>query len=195
MTPDGDDEPDQDPGARERLEAVRRGDATAIDGWYRSEHPQVYRLCLGFLADAHDADDLAQDAMLRLLDRLDAWNPHRPWRQWRNTVVLNLCRDRLRRAGARRRAEAEAALIAIPGALPAPHEQLEASELRAALADTLRHLSPREREAFEDTADVAATLGVTPATVRSLLTLARRRLRTLLGPQLSAHGLAPESSP
>jgi RNA polymerase sigma-70 factor, ECF subfamily len=76
--------------------AVRRGDARAFEAWFRTEHPVVWRLCLGFLADSTRADDCAQDAMLHLHDRLSDWDPARPWEAWRNTVVLNLCRDAAR---------------------------------------------------------------------------------------------------
>lgn len=171
---------------------VLRGEAAALDAWYRREHPQVFRLCFGFLADATEADDLAQDAMLHLHDRLERWNPQRPYGAWRNTVVVNLCRDRLRRLDARRRAEGKAAENVLPRELPRPEQEAERSEVQAILAESLTALSPREREAFVlrdleglSTKETAAALEVTDATVRSLLTLARRRLRGLLGPRLA----------
>ena len=45
------------------LEAVRRGDPRALERWYRTEHPRVWRTCLGLVADPAEADDLAQDAI------------------------------------------------------------------------------------------------------------------------------------
>jgi RNA polymerase sigma-70 factor (ECF subfamily) len=175
------------------LEATRRGDPEAIDTWYRAEHPQVYRLCFGFLAHAADAEDLAQDAMLKLLDRLDAYDPARSYKAWRNTVVLNLCRDHLRRVGSRRAAEGRGGERSLPRPLPAPEDHANAEELQAILASSLSALSPREREVFvlrdlsgHSTDEVADTMGVTAGTVRSLLSLARRRLRGVLGPRLGA---------
>ena len=82
-----------------------RGKPEAQDRWFRADFPCVFRLCLGFLADAVAAEDLAQDAMLHLLDRLDRWNPTRPYEAWRNTVVLNLCRDSYRKSAVRQKAE------------------------------------------------------------------------------------------
>jgi RNA polymerase sigma factor (sigma-70 family) len=168
--------------------ALLAGDAGAIDAWYRAEHPQVWRLCLGLLADATEADDLAQDAMLKLLDTLDRWDPARSWAAWRNTVVLNLGRDRLRRGATRARHEGAAetaALFSRP--LPSPDDAARASEVREALTRALSGLTPREREAFVlvdlsgvPAAQAAEAMDVAEATVRSLLTLARRRLRTLL---------------
>ena len=181
-----------------RLEEVRRGEPQAVDAWFRSEHPEVYRLCFGFLADNAEAEDVAQDAMLHLLDRLEGWDSNRPYRSWRDTVVLNLCRDRARRNEARGRAHVAAAALTAEskrtGALPSagdPHGELERREVREVLMESLAALSPREREVFvlrdleeRSTSDAATCLGVTDSTVRSLLTLARRRLRGILDERL-----------
>ncbi|MFQ5749539.1 MAG: RNA polymerase sigma factor [Planctomycetota bacterium] len=176
--------------------AVRAGNAEALNAWFRLEHPRVFRLCFGFLADHAEAEDLAQDAMLHLHDRLAAWDPGRSYRTWGTAVVLNLCRDRLRRLQARRRAEDAARERPIPLRLPRPAETAQRNEVRAVLAGVLGRLTPREREVFvlhdlEETPakEVSAALGITPATVRSILSLARRRLRALLGDRLA--GVVP----
>ena len=62
----------------ELLRAVLDGAPAAIDAWFHAEHPVVYRLCFGFLCHAADAEDVAQDAMLQLLDRLSTWDTARP---------------------------------------------------------------------------------------------------------------------
>lgn len=173
------------------VRAVLDGDAEAVDRLYRSEHPTVHRLCFGFLADEAEADDAAQDALLHLLDRLRSWDPTRSWPAWRNAVVLNHCRDRLRRRQTRRQHEDGAAELSLPGVLPRPDEAAQAAEVQAILRAALANLSPREREAFvlrdlegRPTDETAGSMGVSPSSVRSLLTLARRRLRGLLGSRL-----------
>ena len=170
---------------------VLGGDPEALDRWFRAEHPRVWRLCFGFGADADEADDLAQDAMLRLHDRLSRRDPARPYRQWCNSVVLNLCRDAMRRRAARQRAETRAAEAQTPMPLFDPSEQLAQRDLREALGAALAGLTDREREAFVlrelegcSTEAAGQILGVAPSTVRSLLTLARRRLRDFLGRRL-----------
>ncbi len=174
------------------LSEAARGRPEAQDRWFRAEFPCVFRLCLGFLADAAAAEDLAQDAMLHLLDRLDRWNPQRPYQAWRTTVVLNLCRDHLRKRGVRQRAEDQLRLLPESNALPDPHEAASGRELREVITRALAQLPPRERVAFvlrdlehQETAAVAIAMEIEPATVRSLLTLARRRLRGILGPALA----------
>jgi RNA polymerase sigma-70 factor (ECF subfamily) len=179
----------------ELLRAVRSGAPEAVDVWFRTEHPEVYRLCFGFLAHAADAEDAAQEAMLQILDRLERWDATRPYRAWRTTLVLNHCRDRIRRKETRRAAEADAASARPGNVLPDPADALRRDEVAAALALGLRALSPREREAFVlrdleglETAEVARTLGISESSVRSLVTLARRRLRELLGAHLAPEG-------
>jgi len=178
---------------RTLVQAVLSGSADALERWYRSEHPEVYRLCVGFLADVAEAEDAAQDAMLHLHDRLSQWDTSGHWRAWRDAVVLNHCRDRLRRKAARERAHLRAVREGpvSAGVLPDPSEELERAEARAALEAALAELPPREREAFVlrdleqlTTAETARLLEIEPGSVRSLLTLARRRLRGLLGERL-----------
>lgn len=170
------------------IERVLQGDPKSLDSWYRAEFPSVWRLAIGVLLRAEEAEDLAQEAMLKLHDRLSAWDPKRAYAPWRNTLVLNLCRDRLRRMDARRRAESEAASEESSNQATSPSARMEQGELRRLLHSALAQLSPREREAFvlrelenHPSEEVAAAMGIEVASLRSLLTLARRRLREYLG--------------
>jgi RNA polymerase sigma factor (sigma-70 family) len=90
---------------------------------------------------------------------------------------------------------ARPAPLCLPSALPSPEEAAQAAEVRTLLLGALAALSPREREAFvlhdlegADAAETALALGIGESSVRSLLSLARRRLRTLLGPHLAPSG-------
>ena len=57
------------PAGPDWLRGVLAGDASAIDVCCREQHAAVYRLCLGFLASASDAEDtaLAWDRTLAFL--------------------------------------------------------------------------------------------------------------------------------
>ncbi|MCP3916329.1 MAG: sigma-70 family RNA polymerase sigma factor [bacterium] len=190
-----------EPQASETLaRAVLRGEPDALEPWLEAEHARVWKLCFGLLASTAEADDLAQDAMLHLTDHLAEWDTKRPYATWRNAVVANLCRDRIRRTAARRRAEARASERGTDFAarLPDPASAAHGAEVREALAHALTSLPPREREVFvlrdlEGTATkaVADALEITESSVRSLLTLARRRLRRLIGERVP--GLVPDS--
>jgi RNA polymerase sigma-70 factor (ECF subfamily) len=177
------------------LREVRAGAPEAVDAWFRAEHPEVFRLCFGFLAHRDEAEDVAQEAMLHLLDRIGTWDAARPYRAWRTTLVLNRCRDRARRLEARRSAERSALAEREERVHPHPQASLESREVEELLRQGLGVLPPREREAFVlrdleglETAEVARVLEITESSVRSLLALARRRLREALGPILDAGG-------
>lgn len=185
-----------DRGDLERLALdARRGDARAHEAWYAAEFPRVWRLALGILADPGEAEEVAQEAMLHLSDKLELWDPGRPYAAWSSKVVVNRCRDHLRRRGARRDAEERAPEL--PERLPHPEDAAAAGEVREILTNCLADLAPREREVFcmrdlegHSTRETARVLDVTESTVRSLLTLARKRLRRLLATR--APGLAAE---
>lgn len=175
----------------EVLARAAAGDADAIDVLCRLEHATVYRLCFGFLLDRQLAEDAAQEALLLIVERLASYDPSRPFATWRNTVVANLCRDRLRRMSTRLRAEQAAALDADAIESRDPAEAAATTELQRILRSSLEALSPREREVFvlhdlelQDSAQVADALSIAEGTVRSLLCLARRRLKAHLGGRL-----------
>lgn len=171
--------------------ALRAGDEAVLGRWYTLEFPAVRRLCLGFLADSAEADDAAQEALLRLRRGLPGFDPSRAYGAWRNSLVANLCRDRLRQAERRRRREqGHAREEADPGPGLAP---LENAEFEADLCRALAALSPREREVFVmidleelEAAQAAEQLGIEASSLRAYLSLARAKLRE----RLRAH--APE---
>lgn len=175
--------------------ALGAGDEAQLGRWYALEFPVVRRLCLGFLADGAEADDAAQEALLRLRRGLASFDPARAYPAWRNSVVANLCRDRLRQAERRRRREQGHAR---PEAQPAAGAQrLEQQEFEADLCRALALLSPREREVFVlidleelEAAAAAEQLGIETSSLRAYLSLARAKLRE----RLRAHapgGLTP----
>ena len=182
---------DQDQTRPEDLAGVIAGEPEAIDRWYRRDHPAVWRLAFGLLGERAEADDLAQDAMLQLHDKLRAAEPLRSYRAFRDTLVLNLCRDRMRRRSTRQRAESGAGALRALESAPASSAELEQHDTQRVLRRALDQLPERERAAFvlrelegHATAHVAAVLEIGESSVRSLLTLARRRLRDLLGERL-----------
>ncbi len=182
--------------------AAAAGDADAVAQLYAREHPIVWRLCLGFLAQRHEADDAAQDAMLQLIDRLPSFDTRRAFAPWRNAVALNLCRDRLRRRDARARAEQHAAESLAPLPPPSPRSVAERGEVQELVTASLARLAPREREVFvlhdlqgEATATVAASLSIAESTVRVLLMTARRRLREWLAPRLALRAESTRGAP
>jgi len=56
----------------------------------------VFGLCLGFLRNRADAEDIAHDAFVRAYMNLRRYNLERKFSTWVFTIAANLCRNRIR---------------------------------------------------------------------------------------------------
>ncbi len=151
---------------------------------FAEARPRLLRLAYSQLGDLGEAEDVVQEAWLRLertgaesIDDLDAWL---------TTVVGRLALDTLRSARVRREAYVgpwlPEPLVSSGAADPAERVTLDESVSYALLA-LLEQLSPAERTAFvlHDIFDVpfgevAAVVGRTPEAVRQLASRARRHV-------------------
>lgn len=147
---------------------------------FEAERPRLLRVAYGILGSIGEAEDVVQEAWLRL-ERTDA-SQIDDLAAWLTTVVGRLALDAL--GSARRRRETYVGewlpepLVAEPGA----GDELD-EKVTTALMVVLERLSPAERAAFllHDVFDlpfeeVAATVGRTPAAVRQLASRARRQV-------------------
>ena len=154
--------------------------------------PRVFALARRMLADAAEAEDVTQEAMLRL------WRMAPDWRDegaalgtWLYRVASNLCIDRLRR---RRERPGDAVPETVDGA-PGAEGRLQAADRAAALDAALAALPERQRLAvvlrhFEErpNPEIAAILGTSVEAVESLLARARRELAARLVPRRAELG-------
>lgn len=62
----------------------------------RYERP-VFGLCLRMLRHRQDAEDVAQDALVRAVRNLHTWDPSRPLMPWLMTITANRCRTAIER--------------------------------------------------------------------------------------------------
>lgn len=155
---------------------------------------------------AQDAEDVAQEAFLRLYRSLDQLDPERPVEPWLVRITVNAARNHLARSPARREDGLDRAA---PQQAPDddPSRDLEAADLRRALEEAVGELTEREREVFllrdlEGLAVplIAEALGIAEVTVRRMSGKARlrvvawvRRHRPELARHLGAGG--PEKNP
>ena len=143
----------------------------------------MYRTLLALTGDPDLADDLAQEAVARGIERAAQYRGPAPVGAWVHRIALNAWRDHLRRQRIRRRIGLDRPEAA---ALPAAPEREPADlvDLRRALA----RLPPRQRAALVlryyheyDYAAIGEALGITAGSVGSLLSRALERLRAELG--------------
>lgn len=146
--------------------------------------PRVFRHARRLLGDAAAAEDVAQEAMMRL------WKVAPDWREgeakidtWLYSVTANLCTDQLRR---RRTVGLDAAAEA-PDPGPDVASRLQTAARRDALQAALDSLPERQREAvilrhMEGLANpqIAEIMGLGTRAVESLVARGKRGLAVLL---------------
>jgi RNA polymerase sigma-70 factor, ECF subfamily len=145
--------------------------------------PLAYRVARAVLRNDADAEDVAQEALLRAYRRFDRLRDTQRFRGWLVRIVFRLALDRARSAKRRELRETE---WAQPARRPAPltaEELAASSEFQAhfdraldALPEKLRLvllLAAMEGHSLEE---VAATLGLPVGTVKSRLFAGRKKL-------------------
>jgi RNA polymerase sigma-70 factor (ECF subfamily) len=145
--------------------------------------PLAYRVARGVLRNDADAEDVAQEALLRAYRRFDRLRDPLRFRGWLVRIVFRLALDRARSAKRRELRETEWAQPARRAAPPNAEELAASSEFQAhferaleALPEKLRLvllLAAMEGHTLEE---VAAMLGLPVGTVKSRLFVGRRKL-------------------
>lgn len=166
------------------LQLYAHGDAEAGAAMTARFLPLAYRLALRMLGQAADAEDVAQEAMVRLFRQAPAWQEGRAQvGTWLYRVTANLCVDHVRR---RRLAPLDAAAHIAAPLVPAEEALTDQARL-AALQTALDALPERQRLALVlrhleglTNPEVAAIMDVGVEAVESLTARAKRRLTEIL---------------
>src|SRR5882757_9971801 len=145
--------------------------------------PLAYRVARGVLRNTADAEDVAQEALLRAYSKFDRLRDRNRFRAWLVRIAFRLALDRLR-SGKRR--ELRDTLWSQPERQPpgATAEDLAASsEFQAHLDNALAELPEKLRlvlllAAMEGHTidEIASMLGISTGTVKSRIFYARRQL-------------------
>ncbi|MHC5008664.1 MAG: RNA polymerase sigma factor [Planctomycetota bacterium] len=186
------------------VQAHRRGDADAMSELLRSYERRIYSVCYRMVRDEHDARDLAQDAMVKLLQGLDSYDGRAKLSTWVIRISLNCClshlrKQRLRRHGSIDRDWPQGAggpvLAAGAGRELLPTGGVERTEMQNILSRALGSLDPQMRAVLvlRDMQDleysqIAGVLDIPVGTVKSRLFRARMALRTAVEAQESKGG-------
>jgi RNA polymerase sigma-70 factor, ECF subfamily len=146
----------------------------------------LYRVALSVLRNAAEAEDVVQDAFLRVLQHQGELDRIIDVRPWLVRIAWNLALDRRRRVRPEQMDEIFAAGL-VSTDLPADQAMAEVGRMRQVLG-AIERLPKKEREALLlsvmdelTTAEMSAVLGRSESSVRSLLFRARTHLRERLG--------------
>ncbi|HKV18321.1 MAG TPA: RNA polymerase sigma factor SigI [Mycobacterium sp.] len=179
-------------------------ESPVVEAAWRSHRPYLVNLAYQMLGDVGEAEDVAQEAFLRLsraeLEEID------DVRGWLTVVAGRLCLDQLRSARARHEHAGHPTMFDDrPSREPEPADRVTLDdEVRGALLELLRRLSPGERVAFvlHDVFqvpfdEIAETVGRPAGTCRQLARRARAKFAAsaprLVGVVETEHQLVTET--
>ncbi|HEY1677583.1 MAG TPA: sigma-70 family RNA polymerase sigma factor [Candidatus Sulfotelmatobacter sp.] len=180
---------------QELIAQVQRGRTELFYELVRPYERRVYAAALAILRNDADAEDVAQEAMLKALANIRQFRAEARFSTWLIQITVNeaLMRRRRERKGMvesideGRDEEGEYAPRDFADWREIPSEELERKEVRLKLAEALASLDRKYREVFMlrdvehlNIQETAETLGISVASVKTRLLRARLMLRDLL---------------
>jgi RNA polymerase sigma-70 factor (ECF subfamily) len=175
---------------RDLVLLAQRGDSRAYEELVRPHQEVAFRVAYVITRNAADAEDAAQDGLVKAWRALGRFRAGEPLRPWLLKIVANEARNRRRSSGRREHLALRAAHDFSGGAAPSPEETTLSHEERARLLAALDELPGQAREVLacryllglsED--ETAAALDVRLGTVKSRSNRALDRLREAYGPR------------
>ena len=183
-----------DAGSAAEIEAAtaafdRSGDKADLPSWNRivADHgDRVYRLAFRLTGNAQDAEDLTQDAFIRVFKSLDRYKPG-TFEGWMHRIVTNLFLDQVRRKARIRMDALPEDQERLPSGHRGPEQVVVGETFDPVLQRALDNLPPDYRAAvvlcdIEDLTyeQVGRILGIKMGTVRSRIHRGRAALRAEL---------------
>ena len=172
------------------MDAVARGDRSALNALYARHAPLVLAVCRRVLGDADEADDVLVDVFFEVWSRADRYDSGRGSP---TTYLMTLARsrsiDRRRSLAARPplKSDRAAELADRPADAPGPVHAAATAELAQRVRILLAELDPDQRAAVECAfyeglthTEVAARLGRPLGTIKTAIRQGLIRLRDIL---------------
>ena len=180
------------------IRAAQRGDERAFEELVRLYDQQVLRLAYNVLRSAEDANDIYQEAYLRVYRNLHAFRFDCSFQTWLYRIVTNLCLDALRKRKVRK--EESGTVETADGTVDRmasveeqrvhgnPQREVLAREMRERIDGALGGLTARERMVFElrhyhgmRLRAIGETLGTSEEAAKNCLFRATQKMRAALG--------------
>src|SRR5580700_632868 len=143
----------------ELIRAAQQGDQRAFEQLVRLYDQSVLRLATNLLRSPEDANDIYQEAFLRVYKNLHTFRFDCSFHTWLYRIVTNICLDHLRKRKVRRE---ESTVVDTPegpldridhfaqeGPGGDPERSLESKQMGEKIQEVLTSLTPRERAVFE----------------------------------------------
>ena len=176
-------------------ELATKGEREALGRLAGALRPLICRWALVMTGDPNDAEDVAQQVLMKMMDSMEGFDGRSRVTTWAYRITRNASLDHQRRAKRDRRlAEtAERLARAEPPRLDDPLDDIEMKRTMRLIRILLAELPMRQREVFDlvdlqglEPREAAELLEMNPNTLRVHLLRGRRRMRT----EMLARGFA-----
>ena len=186
-------------GDLEIIHAVLQGDLNRYGELVSKYQLSAWKLAYGFVGNSEDARDISQNGFVKGYRNLRSFRREARFSTWLYRIIVNECKDFLRRKNreperVELRAENDgggAALFDVPDPSPDPREAVFQKELAVKMGRALTRLSLKQRMAFVlhylhglPQEEVAQVMGCRTGTVKAHLFRASETLRAIIEPML-----------
>jgi RNA polymerase sigma-70 factor (ECF subfamily) len=183
---------------QELISRIKAGEKQLFYALIQPHERGLYLAAFSIMQNEADAEDVAQEAVLKALSHLNQFRGEAKFSTWLIQICINEAKMRLRRDhkdryesidSGQETEEGDYVPMDVADWREIPSDALAHKELKEALARALASLQPKYREVFVlrdvqgmSIAEAAEVLGITQATVKMRLMRARLQMRDALAP-------------
>ena len=171
------------PEYRSLIDGCVKGDRAAQRKLYNSLAPKMFALCIRYMGDREAAEDILQDGFITLFEKIGSFSDSGSFEGWARKIFVNTALMSLRRNDALKLSESIDSARNMESGQPSGIQSLGYKELM----HLVMSLPAGYRTVFNmfviegfSHNDIAAALGISPATSRSQLNRARQWLQEMI---------------
>jgi RNA polymerase sigma-70 factor, ECF subfamily len=173
----------------EIIEKATAGDVKAFRALVEKHQTFILRVAFKFVRNTNDAEDITQEAFIRLWNNLHKYKPEIKLTTWMYTIVTNLCLDFLRSSRFKhsKKTSSMDEDMKLYSNSTTVSDQVVDAELRSSILQLSEALTPKQKAVFVlrdieelDVDEVCAILQESAANVKSNLYYARKKMSELI---------------
>ncbi|MCT2536101.1 RNA polymerase sigma factor SigW [Aquibacillus koreensis] len=179
---------------KEIVKQVKKGDQSAFEDIVNFYQNKVYQICFRMVGNAHEAEDLAQEAFIRAYVNIHTFDDKRKFSTWLYRIATNLSIDRIRKKKPDYFLDAEVKgtdgldmYSQLPAEQALPEEEVESLELQSYIQQEIMQLPTKYRSVialrFVDELsliEISEILNIPVGTVKTRIHRGREALRKRL---------------
>lgn len=177
------------------IKKCQSGDMDSFDILISMYIDKAYSVAFGVMGNSHDANDITQEAFIKVYKNIDKFNFQSAFNTWLYRIVKNACIDELRKRKKSTVISIDAGIdsddgeyiLQIPDESPGIQEILEEKEAGIYLAEALAELKENHRAVLVladiknyDYSEIADMLDIPVGTVKSRISRARIKLAEII---------------